>query len=305
MGFEQIDFIDELAEDFFLVRGEGRGQFPFCNGFLIADKEVLLIDTGMGAERISEIDRRKRIDQVIFTHSHPDHILNWHLLKDRHLLFPKETPNTVHDLEQLGRRFAGNGEGGARWTEIFGRRMGLVPLRLPDSTFSDGDVLDLGGTKLEAIHTPGHLNDHYCFLDRKSGILITADIDFSSFGPWYCNPESDIAVFHESIRKVMSVPCSMVCPSHGAPVDGRATDHFEEFIEGFKRHQRKLLKICRHPITLEEITAKSPFFKGKFPDEVIQREFEGNMIRKILSGLEKEGIVQNLNGRFRHVSSRI
>ena len=39
----------------------------------------------------------------------------------------------------------------------------------------DGDVLDLGGTRLRVIHTPGHTDDSVCFLDEDRGLLFTGD----------------------------------------------------------------------------------------------------------------------------------
>lgn len=301
MGFEEMDYIYELDENFYFVQGDGRGQFPFCNGYLFTGEETVLIDVGMGERRIKEIDAKKRIDVVIITHSHPDHILNWGLLKDRHLLLPKETPDAVRDLDLLGQRFAGNQEGGVRWVEVFGRGLGLLALREPDDRFGDGEVLKVGGTELESIHAPGHLNDHYCFLDRKSGTLITTDIDFSSFGPWYCNPEGDIELFQDSVRKIMSLPRSRVCASHKEPIKGSATNEFEAFLAGFDRHMRTVLELCHHPTTIEEMTAISPFFKGRIPDMVIQRTFEGNMIKNILALLVKGGFVEESEGCFQRV----
>jgi hypothetical protein len=49
----------------------------------------------------------------------------------------------------------------------------------------------------------------------------------------------------------------------------------------------------------EEITTVSPFFKGRMPDKVIQRTFEGNMIRKILALLVRDGLVEESEGCFR------
>lgn len=301
MGFEEIDYIHALAENFYFVQGDGQGHFPFCNGYLLSGKETFLIDVGMGAEKIKEIDAKKRIDGVIITHSHPDHILNWGLLRDRYLLLPEETPDAVSDLDLLGQRFAGNQEGGARWVEVFGRGLGLYPLREPDGRFCHGDLLKVGGAELEAIHAPGHLNDHYCFLDRRTGILITTDIDFSPFGPWYCNPEADIEVFQATVKKIMSLPFSRVCSSHSEPFEDRATTEFETFLADFDRHRRTVLDLCHPYTTIEEITAMSPFFKGRMPDKVIQRTFEGNMIRKILALLVRDGLVEESEGCFRRV----
>jgi glyoxylase-like metal-dependent hydrolase (beta-lactamase superfamily II) len=39
----------------------------------------------------------------------------------------------------------------------------------------DGDVLDLGGRRLEVLHTPGHSPDCICLVDREHGLLFGGD----------------------------------------------------------------------------------------------------------------------------------
>ena len=41
--------------------------------------------------------------------------------------------------------------------------------------FSEGTTLQIGGTMLECLYTPGHTSDSYCFYDRAGGRLFTGD----------------------------------------------------------------------------------------------------------------------------------
>ena len=200
------DLLKRLEGDVYFVPGEGKGGFPSCHGFLLMGNETVLIDAGMAEATIREIDRKKRIDILLITHPHPDHIRHGHLLDDRHILMPMETPDSVTDLRLLGERFMGNLDDGILWARFVHDEFGVRALRLPDGRFGDGDVLTIGGAELEAFHAPGHLDDHYCFLERKTGTLITTDIDLTFFGPWCGNPEADLKTFRESIMKVMKVP---------------------------------------------------------------------------------------------------
>ena len=295
------DLIGRLKGDVYFVPGEGKGGFPSCHGFLLKGHETVLIDAGMAEATIRELDREHRIDILIITHSHPDHIRRGYLLQDRHILMPRETPDSITDLRLLGERFTGNLEHGALWARFVHDECGVRALRLPDGRFKDGDVLTIGGAELEAIHAPGHLDDHYCFLERRTGTLITTDIDLTFFGPWCGNPESDLKTFRKSIEKVMAVPYRRVCSSHKEPIEGDATDVFETYLDGLERQKRKILALCESPITLDAIAAASPFFKDSFSEKTIQTVFEKRMASKYLALLIEQGLVTESNGTYRQV----
>ena len=105
-------FSSLVADGIWLAKGPGKSRFPFCNGFLMLGDQTVLVDAGIGADRIREIDRRKRIDTLIISHPHPDHILSWHVLNDRQLFLPAQTPASVGDLRLLGQRFVEGSAGG-------------------------------------------------------------------------------------------------------------------------------------------------------------------------------------------------
>ncbi len=291
----------QLGDNFFFVRGEGNGRFPSCNGFLLTNKETVLIDAGMGEEKIREIDKEHRIDVLIVSHSHPDHIRYWHLLEDRFILMPRETPESVTDIQLLAERFTDTAEGAEHWAMLAKERFGVRPMRLPDERFEDAQVLKLAGAEIEAIRAPGHLDDHYCFLEHRSGTLLSTDIDFTSFGPWYGNPESDVETFRQSVEKVMKLPYSRVCSSHKPPVEGDATDRFQAFLDAFDRQKGVVLEMCEKQATFQEMVEASPYFRNGLPDRVVQHVFERAMISKNLALLMRDGLVEETDGHYRRV----
>ena len=40
----------------------------------------------------------------------------------------------------------------------------------PARLLEDGDVIDLGGRRIEAVHTPGHSPGHLCYYERERGV---------------------------------------------------------------------------------------------------------------------------------------
>ena len=291
-----------MAGNIYLATAPGQSRFPYCNSFLIDGSETVLIDAGIGVERLRALDRAKRIDIMIISHSHPDHILAWHVLKDRFLFLPRETPDSVADLFKLGLRFTDTVAKAEHWAQRVGRELGVQPLRRPDGRYGDGDVFEVAGVKLQAIHAPGHLDDHYCFLETKSGTLLTTDIDFTGFGPWYGNPECDIKTFKQSIHKVMDFPHQRVCSSHKSAFDGDATDLFRSYLDIFDRHEQLVLDLCATPRSLDEMVMASPFYRNKAPDKIVQNIFEEQIIAKNLEILIKQDRVEAVGNRYQKIT---
>jgi len=295
----------KLAQDLYLIEGDNKARFPFCNAFLITGSETVIIDTGIGEQKLKDIDREKRIDRVIISHPHPDHISGYSLLRDRHLMLPRETGEEVNDLVQLGMRFTGSLKEGEKWAAFVKNVLSIDPLRDPDERYGNGDMLDFGTICLEAIHVPGHLNDHYCFFDHQTKTMLSTDIDFSSFGPWYGNPECAIEPFMKGIRNVMTFPYRQVCSSHKPPINGEtAKEAFEAFLDLFDRHRELILGLCDSPITLDRMAEISPFYSNKLKGTIVQDVFEKNMIQKNLDLLLRDGQVVNDNGFFKRSSCR-
>ena len=61
------------------------------------------------------------------------------------------------------------GQAAASFSDLF------VPSAPPERTIADGDVLDLGGVRLTAIHAPGHSEDLVALFWEDEGVLILAD----------------------------------------------------------------------------------------------------------------------------------
>ena len=296
---ELIDNLKPLSENLFWVQAPGKGKFPLCNGFLITGNETILVDAGMGSDVIKEIDKWRRIDCLLVSHSHPDHILFWHLLNDRKILMPRETPDSITDLMDLGIRLTGTPEKAIHWKKRTGDELGLHAMRLPDGRFQNGDIIDAEEIRLEAIHAPGHLNDHYCFLVHDSGIMLTTDIDFGSFGPWYGNPESDLDLFKNSIRMIQERSLSMVCSSHKSPIaKAEVQNAFDRYLSIFDRHKKLVFDLCIKVLSLEEMVCSSPFYRNRMQNKAVQNIFEEAMIQKNLDLLIKEGAIRKEGDKY-------
>ena len=300
MKIDALDFLQPMAPGIWMAVGPAGNRFPHSNAFLLTGGRTVLIDAGIGMERIQMIDDRLPIDTLIISHPHPDHLMAWHALADRELLLPAEATDAVEDLRLLGQRFVADRDGSRHWTHVAEKRFGIHPVRSPEGRFADGETLDLGTLQLEAIRAPGHLEDHYCFLETVTGTLFSIDIDFTSFGPWYGNPEGDIERFQNSVRMLRELPFRQVCSSHKLPIDAaEAPAAFDRFLRAFDCQRELVFDLCRQGASLEELVAHSPFYRNRMPDGILQRVFETQMIRKNLALLLGDGRIMDVDGCYR------
>ena len=51
----------------------------------------------------------------------------------------------------------------------------FTTIALPDRLLTDGELADVPGWKLRAVHTPGHTPGHLCFVDERSRRLFSGD----------------------------------------------------------------------------------------------------------------------------------
>ena len=149
-----------------------------------ATKEAVLIDPGEEADRLKQAitDKNCRVNAILLTHAHFDHILALEPLRDFTgaplLLHEKETPFLTDGNLNLTARFSDR----------------PVSFRPAERTLSEGDVIPVGNASLTVLHTPGHTPGSVCFLDREGGQLISGDTLFrESIGrydfPGGCYPD--------------------------------------------------------------------------------------------------------------------
>lgn len=57
---------------------------------------------------------------------------------------------------------------------------------------SDGEIIDLGGRRLEILHVPGHTPDAVALLDAENGLLFTGDTWYDASIPRLANLEGRV-----------------------------------------------------------------------------------------------------------------
>jgi glyoxylase-like metal-dependent hydrolase (beta-lactamase superfamily II) len=256
--------------DFGRVRvlvGDRGGKYPSGNSIWVrGSEETALIDPS-----ISLIPRRAElesaVDRVVNSHCHEDHIAGNHL-------FP-EAPWHVHEADVMGFQslddmmaiygypepihsaFTKTVLETFHWVE----RADAVPYR-------DGDVFELGQTRIRVLHLPGHTRGHCALWVEPEDVLYLADIDLSSFGPYYGDAWSDLADFERTLERVRELDARYYATFHHVGVlEGRAAfvERLDRFSAVIRDRERRLLDYLAEPRTLDEIAEHRFVFRPKDP----------------------------------------
>ena len=291
-----LSTLKEVDKNIYLVEGKNKGRFPFCHSVLITDKITALIETGCGRNRLVDIEKKFTPDMVIYSHGHPDHCAGSSFFPPERLWGPEECKETNGDIPRMAERFVKPDLKGD-WISFMRETPELRDFKV-GNYFGREHVFDFGDTVMEAVFAPGHTDDHYCFYLPHEKIMLTTDIDLTSFGPWYANPESDIDAFIDSIERVKSYDIETVVSSHLGVIRDDIHERFDQFLSVFKERDEKILEFLSSPRSMDDFVDKALIYQ-KYPyGASILRFFEAEMISKHLDRLMSEGLLTKKDGKF-------
>jgi hypothetical protein len=132
-------------------------------------------------------------------------------------------------------------------------------------------------------------------------IVHGADIDLTSFGPWYGHVESSIEDFTKSIKKVMELEPEIYVSGHKPPIQGteKIKMELEKYAKKFDETSMKILEILKDPRNLEEIAKMGIIYPRKPYQPKLLEYWEKNMILHHLKLMVRRGLIKKLeDGRY-------
>lgn len=207
--------VERLDEDTFVISEYRHWEETHCY-LLLGSERGLLIDTGLGiADLGSEAAKFTGLPvTAALTHAHWDHIGGLDGFPDFYASAQELTwlngsfPLPVATVRKMlaDRCVLPEGFDLERYELFRGT---------PTKVLSDGDTIDLGGRRLEALHTPGHSPGHLCFWEPERGYLFTGDLVYR--GTLYANyPSTDPRAYLASLERISDLPVRRVFPGHHA-----------------------------------------------------------------------------------------
>ncbi|MGP3925797.1 MBL fold metallo-hydrolase [Streptomyces sp. 8N616] len=173
------------------------------------DDQVLVVDPAHDADAIRTAVGDRRLAAVVCTHAHNDHVDAAPALADR-----TGAPVLLHPDDQV------------LWKLVH-------PHRQPDRALADGDVLEVAGTALRVLHTPGHAPGAVCLYAPELGALFSGDTLFAG-GPGATRRSfSDFGTIIASIRdRLLTLPGeTVVHTGHGETTSiGAEAPYLEDWV---------------------------------------------------------------------------
>ena len=185
------------------------------NCYLIVDGAVAIIDPGLMPEMVLNETRGLNYTALVFinTHCHFDHSGCVPELQKKlggeYLIHEWDAPVVERGMDDF------------LLASLFGAR----PFKLDVSRrLHDGDVIEVGKTKLQVVHTPGHTKGSICLYEPVTRSLFTGDTIFSEGIGRTDFPGGNADEMRESIERLIEFHkdrnISKIYPGHGPITDG-------------------------------------------------------------------------------------
>jgi glyoxylase-like metal-dependent hydrolase (beta-lactamase superfamily II) len=257
--------VDTWSDRVAVALGQNPSAFtgPGTNTYLVGTgRERILIDTGDGRPDYLPVLERAlsqagcALQELVLTHGHPDHQGGVAAIRERFGPLP----------------------------------VSKLPSDLYDAPFGHDDVREIGegavvrteGATLRAIHTPGHAEDHLCFVLEEEGTLFSGDNVLGIGTTVIPGQGGSLRDYMASLERMLAEAPRAIYPAHGPRIDDgvakireyidhrneregqilAALGHGEERIAGIVRvvyaaypqslHAAAAQSVCSHLIKLEE-----------------------------------------------------
>jgi hydroxyacylglutathione hydrolase len=184
------------------------------NTYLLGSRCVTVIDPGPCDRRhldaiLSALEPHASVAAIVVTHGHVDHSGLVPLLK---AATGAPTVGYGGPSARAGRPLPGVASVDTE---------GVDAVFTPDILLADGGVINAEGTALHALHTPGHLGDHLCFL--AGDVLFSGDHVMGWSTTLVAPPHGDMGAYMRSLDRLAGIGPICLLPGHGEAVaDGQA-----------------------------------------------------------------------------------
>lgn len=203
-----------LRDDLSLILAPNPSPMTYLgtNTYVVGRDTVAVIDPGPdNADHLAALESviaGRSVSHILVTHSHLDHSPLAAALSAKTnapiCAFGDSTAGrsaVMRDLAKAG--LAGGGEG-------------IDHHFSPDQLLQDGaDIVGPWGT-MTALHTPGHLGNHLCFVWGSA--VFTGDHVMGWASSLVSPPDGDLTDFMVSCSKLQMLEAKIYYPGHGAPV---------------------------------------------------------------------------------------
>ncbi len=255
--------IDRWSDRVETVLGQNPGPFtgPGTNTYIVGtSSNPLLLDTAQGLEAYLPLLKKalggRTLSEIVLTHAHPDHIGGCPQLCSEFGALPiRKRPWTGMD-DKAGDHIA---------------------------PIDHGDVIRTEGATLEAIHTPGHAEDHLCYLLREERAIFTGDVVLGAGTTVIPEHGGDLLDYMDSLRHLLGLEPEVLYPAHG-PAIRDASGRIREYIAHRELREDQIVDLLQRGVS--DVTQMVEMMYADVPKFL--HPAAGTSVRSHLRKLERE-----------------
>lgn len=217
--YEKVTQVSPLVQRV-IANNPGAFTYTGTGVYIIGGDECVVLDPGPHTEAhfdaLKTVLEGRKVKYVLVTHSHMDHSPLAHPL-----------------AEWAGCEVLAGGP--AIPTESDVRMEAGDDLSFqPHETIQDGQLFSGDGWTIEAVATPGHTSNHFCYALKEENALFSGDHIMGWSTTVISPPDGNMGDYFDSLEKVHARGYSTIWPTHGPPI----TDA-KPFVQAYIDHRRK------------------------------------------------------------------
>ena len=179
---------------------------PGTNTYIIGTDDLAVIDPGPAIdEHIEHILKvgDGRITHILCTHTHPDH-----------------SPAAAHLARELDVPMIGAVTADDQHQDLTFQ---------PDVHLTQDAIFSGQDWSIRAIHTPGHVDNHYCFLLEEEGMVFAGDHIMNGSTVVIVPPGGNMKDYIDSLKRLLDYDVKAIAPGHGEVIQG-CRDEVEKLV---------------------------------------------------------------------------
>jgi len=206
---------------------------PGTNSYIIGKERFTVVDPGPAIDSHIEAILQaceNKIDHILVTHTHADH-----------------SPAASQLATATGAHLVGAMQHDDHQDKTF-----QVSRDVKHAEQIGGE-----GFTLQAVHTPGHVGNHFCYLLEEEGMLFAGDHIMEGSTVVIVPPGGDMAAYINSLKLLENYPIQSIAPGHGGLIE-EPMDWVRYLIDHRLQREQKVLKGLEGEgeISLEALTKK-------------------------------------------------
>lgn len=127
---------------------------------------------------------------------------------------------------------------------------------IAENILAHDQLIELDELRLRCIYTPGHVDNHFCFLLENKQLLMTGDHMMQGSTVVIIPPQGNMSKYLQSLEILKNYAITQLAPGHGEYINEPIKEIDAIITHRLQREAKVIAKLstCRQPISLEGLT---------------------------------------------------